>query len=293
MINVIVPIIDKSKKFDEILKKLSQQEEIKVFIGVVENLYNDLLLKVGESDNISIIKFSNGSRREEIVNALQNHIQGGSIMIMRRPIKIDEFNKFISSKKDVVTCRRDLDRFKGFIFLLWQKILRFFLGLRLYDGDPSVIYINADISSVTAASGNLSFATRANRWRGIEQDVVTVSGKEKVKSEYDKKDIAVYSIVSALLLIAAVTVTTCVSVFTNVSIIVGILLISLDLVCVAIAFILLVIMLFNLLVGKKMFKSAMEIHTENEFVDEDEENNINEDEQIEEQTIDFNEKEEL
>ena len=60
MINVIVPIIDKSKKFDDILKKLSGLEDISVFVGVVEDLYNDFILKVGESDNIEIIKVQKG-----------------------------------------------------------------------------------------------------------------------------------------------------------------------------------------------------------------------------------------
>ena len=286
MINVIVPIIDKSKKFDDILKKLSGLEDISVFVGVVEDLYNDFILKVGESDNIEIIKFQKGSRREEIINALQNHVLSGSIMVMRRPITFEEFNKFITSKKDVVTCRREMNKFQAFIFVLWQRILKFFLGLRIYDGDPSVIYVNADISSVTAASVNLSFSTRANRWRGIEQDVVNVKG-DNVKFEYDKKDIIIYSVVAALLFITAITVTTCVSVFVNVGIITGILLISLDLICISVAFILFVIMLFNLVVGKKMFRTAIELHFESEMSvnDEDEvdeEDNVSNENDVEE-----------
>ena len=193
-----------------------------------------------------------------MINSLQKYIGAGSVLIMRKPITVDEFNKFVVSKKDVVTCRREGNKLQYFMFKVWQKLLKFFLGLKEYKGDPSVIYLGDEISAVMSASGNLSFSSRVNRWKGIEQSTVPMSSG-KVMSEYDKKDIFLYSIVSILAVVIGVVVTTCVSVFTNVTVMIGLLLVCLDVICAAVGLIMFIILLFNLSVGKKVVKDAVEI----------------------------------
>ncbi len=256
MVNVLVPIVDKKYDFSEILKKIGMMSEVNVFVGVNEDIYNDVVTQIGQGDNINYFKFANQTSRESIINYLQRFIGKGGTMIMRKPISLDEFNKFLLNGKDVVTCKRELTSTKSYIFKLWQKILKFFLGLNQYKGDPSVIYFGEDLSSVVSASGNLSFSSRANRWRGVEQGTVKVSGPT-VRAEVDKKDIVRLLLIMVISLVVAVTVTTLVSVLTKVSIITGLLLVCLDIICLAIIAISIIIILFNYSVGKKVFKEAI------------------------------------
>ena len=109
-----------------------------------------------------------------------------------------------------------MNNITSFIFRLWQTILKFLLGVRQYNGDTSVIYVGEEISMVMANTGNFSFSTRVNRWRGIEQGTVSVQG-ENIKPEIDLKSTIIYSIIVFISIAIGVVVTTCVSIFTNVS----------------------------------------------------------------------------
>ncbi len=273
MINVIVPIVDKNKDFNKILNEISEISDLNILVGVNEDLFFDVKTKVGESENLTLIKFPKGTKRESIINSLQTHIVAGSILVMRKPLSLDEFNKFCYSNRDITTCKRENNKFLDFIFNVWQKILKLILGLKLYEGDPSVIYMNEEISAVVAASGNLSFSSRVNRWRGIEQETVQTKA-EQVKAEYDKKDIVKYSIISALSFIIAVVATVCVAIFAQIGIFAGLLLVSLDLICLAISLIMLVLLIFNITVGKKNFAHAIELNEH--FIIEEDDNYENE-----------------
>lgn len=291
MVNVIIPIVNKNVKFNSIITKLIDEPEINILVGINEDIYQSVVGDVGFGENIQYIKFKSGSKREAVINSLQKYIGAGSVLIMRKPITLDEFNKFVVSKKDVVTCRRDGNKLQYFMFKVWQKLLKFFLGLTEYKGDPSVIYLGDEISAVMSASGNLSFSSRVNRWKGIEQCTVPMSSG-KVRSEYDRKDIFLYSIVSILAVVIGVVVTTCVSVFTNVTVMIGLLLVCLDVICAAVGLIMFIILLFNLSVGKKVVKDAVEI-IEYKNDDEYEEDDTDVDENDEDQNLTDETEEEL
>ena len=280
MVNVVVPITNNAKRYKKILSSLSRANNVVVLVGVVSNQINELNFL--DSENIYIIEFQDGSKMEEIINGLQKYISVGSIMIMRKPISENEFNSFVNNNKDVVTCRRNLSSFKAILFNFWQKILKTFLGVRLYEGDASVIYFAEDIASVILSSSNLSYNSRVDRWRGIEQGTVVVEG-ESVKTETDKKANIRNLIISLIAIAVAVSVTTVVSIFARVNLIVGLLLFCLDFIALAIVLILLVITIFNNIVGKKQFGYALEISQNEEIDDEiDEEYEENEDVILEE-----------
>ena len=267
MVNVIIPIVDKKYNFNEILSNLANLSEVKVFIGVKEELFNSIVEVVDGVENFHVTMVNNYSTREGVINALQIHVGLGATLIMRRPIKISEFNKFVSSNKDVVTCRKILNKFQLFVFALWQHLLKFFLGLKQYDGDTSVIFLGQDLSSVISESGNLSFSTRADRWRGIEQETVLVSG-EPVKQDIDKKSLIAYLSIIFAALTVAVVVTVCLCVFVNVNIIIGLLIVCLDLICSAIILMTVVITIFNKIVGKKNVEEAALESVQYEFEEE-------------------------
>lgn len=279
MVNVVVPITNNAKRYKKILSSLSRANNVVVLVGVVSNQINELNFL--DSENIYIIEFQDGSKMEEIINGLQKYISVGSIMIMRKPISENEFNSFVNNNKDVVTCRRNLSSFKAILFNFWQKILKTFLGVRLYEGDASVIYFAEDIASVILSSSNLSYNSRVDRWRGIEQGTVVVEG-ESVKTETDKKANIRNLIISLIAIAVAVSVTTVVSIFARVNLIVGLLLFCLDFIALAIVLILLVITIFNNIVGKKQFGYALDISQNEEVDDENDEEYENEDVILEE-----------
>ena len=276
MVNVVVPITNNAKRYKKILSSLSRANNVVVLVGVVSNQINELNFL--DSENIYIIEFQDGSKMEEIINGLQKYISVGSIMIMRKPISENEFNSFVNNNKDIVTCRRNLSSFKAILFNFWQKILKTFLGVRLYEGDASVIYFAEDIASVILSSSNLSYNSRVDRWRGIEQGTVVVEG-ESVKTETDKKANIRNLIISLIAIAVAVSVTTVVSIFARVNLIVGLLLFCLDFIALAIVLILLVITIFNNIVGKKQFGYALEI-SQNEEIDDEIDEEYEENEEV-------------
>ena len=263
MLNVVIPIVTNVKGYQKLVSKLVDLEDVNVLIGITSSLKSQV--EAWSGDNVYIIEFEDGSSREAIINGLHRYIGEGSIMILRKPISIEEFNNFVRSKKDIVLCNKNYSPVKRIFFLLWQKILKLFLGLKQYEGDTSAILFSEDISSVLNDSVDLSFTSRVDRWRGLEQGFVQVQG-EAVKTDVDTKAIMKYFLIALTALIIGTVVTVCVCLFVNVSIIIGLLLDCLDIICVMVILIMIVLVIFNYSIGKKHFSSAIEI--ENEEYDE-------------------------
>lgn len=264
MINVVVPIVHNAKSYKKVLSSLVNVDNVNVLIGVVSSQMS--VLQTLEGDNIYYVEFKDGSNREAIINSLQKYIGDGALLIMRKPILPNELSEFLNTDKDVVVCKRNMSTVKNLFFQLWQKILRLCLGVRLYEGDTSVIYLGEDIATVISGTRNLSYSTRVDRWRGLVHGSVIVQG-EPVKTDKDIKLNIKYALIALLAIIIGVVVTVVVSLYARVNIIVGLLLFCLDVICLATALILLVMIIFNNTVGKKNFGYAEEI-----LNDEDDDN---------------------
>lgn len=259
MLNVVVPIVNNSKRYVKLLTSLSNVNGVNVFVGYVTSQKNDLLSV--EGNNFNFIEFKDGSHREEIINSLQKYLGDGAILILRKPITVNEFNSFANTKRDIVTCRRTLTKIQSFFMGLWQKILKLCLGVKLYDGDTSAIYFGDDISSVVLNSSNLSYNSRVNRWKGVDQDTIVVEG-DKVKADKDTKTNINSMIISFIALLIGVVVTTIVSIYATVNIIVGLLLFCLDVICLSVILIFAIMTIFNNIVGKKQYGYAVEVMDE-------------------------------
>lgn len=259
MLNVVVPIVNNSKRYVKLLTSLSNVNGVNVFVGYVTSQKNDLLSV--EGNNFNFIEFKDGSHREEIINSLQKYLGEGAILILRKPITVNEFNSFANTKRDIVTCRRTLTKIQSFFMGLWQKILKLCLGVKLYDGDTSAIYFGDDISSVVLNSSNLSYNSRVNRWKGVDQDTIVVEG-DKVKADKDTKTNINSMIISLIALLIGVVVTTIVSIYATVNIIVGLLLFCLDVICLSVILIFAIMTIFNNIVGKKQYGYAVEVMDE-------------------------------
>lgn len=256
MINILIPITQNAKGYKKIIADLSSNEEAEIFIGVISSQKN--ALQYPNRDNIHVIEYDNAAKREEIINSMQKYIQVGELFIIRKPITYNEFKDFLKNDRDIVVCKTNLSPIKKFFFMIWQKILRLCLGVRLYDGDTSAIYFGEDLAAVLAQSNNLSYSSRVDRWRGVDQGSVIVEG-EPVKTEVDKKENIKYLLFGLLALILGAAVTTVVAIFARVNVIIGLFLFCLDAICLAVFLLLLVVIIFNTVVGKKKFSSALEL----------------------------------
>lgn len=260
MINIIVPIIEKYKdKYNKLLSKLVEQEDVNICVGIEEKNLNEIS-QFQEEINISVTTFENNSSQEGMINRLHSYVKGGAIMVLRKPISYEEFIRFANCQQEIATCKIHRSKIKNFIFSIWQAMLKIFLGIKEYEGDSSVIVINEDISTVVGESGNLSFASRANRWRGIEQTTIEVKS-DPVKKELDKKSILKYSLLAIFSLLLGVILTTVLCLTVKISVIIGLLLVCLDLICVAITFLTIIITVFNARVGKKHIEEAREVNS--------------------------------
>lgn len=260
MLNVLIPIVSNVKAYQKLLSALNSADNLNVLVGITSSLKSQLT-SIGE--NVYVIEYEDGSSRESIINGLQKYLEEGAVMILRKPITIEEFNNFIRTKKDVVVCKKNEGKVKQFITFIWQKLLKLFLGIKLYEGDTSVILFGEDVSSIFSGINDLSFSSRVDRWKGLEQGVVEVKGSA-VKTEIDKMAVIKYMIIALISLLISVVVTTCVSLFVPMSIIIGLLLFCLDIISLTIICIMVVLILFNFSVGKKHFQNAIEISDEEE-----------------------------
>lgn len=257
MINIVIPVSDKDKeKFQSLLSRINGEDEIKVFVAV-ENKNHNFANFFEDSDNIFFAKFQDGTKKEEMINALQKYIKGGSILVLRKPISLEELNKFITCKHDLATCRVVRSKIKAYFFNLWQSILKLFLGVKEYDGDTSAVYLSEDISAVIGESGNLSYSSRVNRWRGVEQTTIEVKGQPAEK-EIDRKSIIKGSILASVLMLVAVAVTVALSLTVKISVIIGLLIVCLDLICLAITILTIITTIFNSRVGQKKINQVIE-----------------------------------
>ena len=230
MINIIVPIIDKNKdKYLSLLSRIDGLEDINVYVGIEEKNIGQIA-NFEDSENIFVTTFENDSKMEGMINSLHHYIGVGATLVLRKPITIEELEKFINCRRDVATCKVERSKVKSFIFYIWQSILRFFLGIKEYEGDTSVVYLN-------------------------EQTIIDVKGGT-VKKEIDKKSVIKFSLIAIFSLLVGIIVTTVVCLTIKVSVIVGLLLICLDIICLSISLLTIIMLVFNSRIGVKHVEEA-------------------------------------
>lgn len=254
MINVLVPITTYSKKYKDVLLELSDREDINLLVGVTNKIKDEFsYLKSGY-----VHIYDDSFDKESILNALFNKVDDGALVIMRQPITAQEFDRLVTKGEHVVTCKKERNRVKSFFFKLWQKILKLFIGVNLYMGDTSVVYFSETLLPVLIESGNLSYASRVDRWIGVEKATEEIKCQSE-KYEPEAKSILRYSIYADICILIACFVTTFVCIFADVGIVLGLLLFGINAICLAITLISVILIVFNFQVGKKNVDVAVEI----------------------------------
>lgn len=254
MIDVLIPLVDKPQEFIKSIESIAGFSEVNIIVGTTSELAKQYDF---DYPNVTMQIFKNGSKREEILNALQKFIMNANVFIARKPFTREEFENFVSADANIVSCERVQGNIATRFFKkLWSKIIRYVFGVKFFMGDTSLMFFNENMGSILDKVNNLSYSTRVSRWRGIKQQTIKTS-YPPVKAESDPKSNLMLILFSILSILIAVVVTTLVAIFTKPIVLVIILLVCLCMVCLSVSSFLILTYLFNLMIGKRDFIDAV------------------------------------
>ncbi len=254
MINIVVPIIDKPEEYSNTLQALSLRDDVRIIVGVREELESKLNLP----SSVVLKVYRNQSQKEEIINSLKTYLSNGRVVICRRPFTKKEFDNIVASDAQITYFQgKRKSGIKDFFKNLISSIVKFLFGVNFFDGDISLIGFDEDMGEVLANVNSLSYATRVDRWRGVEHKKVE-SEKEPVEIEGNKSSNIKLTIFSILSFIVPVIVTIIVAIFAPVGFVVGMLLFCCCLLGVVGSLLMLCTLYFNNRVGKRYFEDAQE-----------------------------------
>lgn len=253
MVNVLIPITDKENDYSRLIAEISFYENINIIVGMTEEINK----KIIREENVKYMVYKNGANKEEILNSISKFVLAGKLLILRKPISKKEFNKIIFTNEKILLAKsKPQNKFISFFKKVWHKIVKLLFGVAFYEGDTSVIMFDENLAEVLLQTGNVSYNTRVNRWRGITESSLEIENNSSVKYPVDKKQNIIYSVVIACLLAIVVIVTTLVCLFVNLNFILGLFIVCLDIICIFVSLLLLFMMLFNNKVGQKNIGNA-------------------------------------
>ena len=253
MINVLIPITENLQDYSKMITSISMYSDVNIIVGITESLNE----KVVKEDNVNYFVFENAANKEEILNALGKFVLAGKILILKKPLSKKDFEKVIFTKEKIVVQKiQPKNRFVAFFTKIWHAIVKLFFGVAFYEGDTSVIMFNEDLADVLIQTGNISYNSRVNRWRGITEQTIDLDDKNKVGYPVDKKQNLIYSVMVGVLIAFAVLFTTLISIFVNINFIIGLLIVCVDILCIFTSILLIMMMIFNNKVGKKNVEQA-------------------------------------
>lgn len=215
MINIIVPITEKPEKFEEFLQnvKKAHAKDIKIFVGITKKLSKDLKI---DKEFAEIHVFADGSNVEQMINSLHAcKLKKGKIMVVRRPLTEEEFERLISSEKDIAVLKRKrkpfAQKFKRMISALVRKFFAF-----TYFEDISAICYKENLFNLLSVCANFSMATRINRYVGLEIEEIETEEKQ-VKKIYSKAKNALKLVIGTLFFLASIAGVVCISIFCQIN----------------------------------------------------------------------------
>lgn len=256
MIDVLIPIVKDPDTFLRSMEELKERKDVRFIVGITSSVAKSANFDL---PNMIIKIYRDGSKREEIINALQSSLQGDKTFIARKPFTKEEFEKFTSSKADIVICQKHKQNaFSQFFVRLWTLMIKYIFGVKFFAGDTSLIYFNSELGEVLTRVTDLSYSTRVDRWKGIKQEIIP-STSAPAKIDRDTKRNLLLLLYAFIALAVAVTVTTVVAIFTKVNVVTALFLVCLDCISLSVAFLLLMSFLFNQKIGKKRYLKALEV----------------------------------
>lgn len=182
MINVIVPLVEKPQEYLSMISEISKNRDCVIYVGVL-NKFKDLLFP----KNVIVKYYKDNSGKEEIINSLHSiKKEVGKILVIRRPLKNEEFTALISSKGDICYLKKPKSRFSRWWANIWKKLIKKIFAFYYFE-DISAILFQENIFNLINSLTNLSYITRIDRFVGLKQEEVA-SVKRSPKRDYDKFD---------------------------------------------------------------------------------------------------------
>lgn len=268
MINVIIPIVENPKAYTEIITQLSLKRGLQIIVGITETLSKEVDFNFS---NVVQTIYKDGSRKEEIINSSQKYLVEGELVIARRPFSLKEFNALFSSPASITFVKgKPTNKITTFFKNLCYSLVKLIFGVRLFEGDSSLIRFDEDLTLVLSQAENFSYSTRIDRWKGVAKQAIDVESLTSTKNEVNKKSSIMLLIYSLLSIATGAVVTTCVLLFARLSIIIGLLIVCLDVLCLMTAFFCLVSLAFNNKIGQKNFGFAIPVENEKLIIKNDE-----------------------
>ena len=215
MTNIIVPIVEDVKKFEEFVKKIARKEN-KVFVGIRASLAKDFALK---SKFVEMHIFDDKSKKEEIINALHScKKEKGKLLIVRRPLLESEFTALTKSTKDIAILKAKTGNFaqkmKNFVKSIINKIFAF-----SYFDDISAICYGESMFELLSVCQDLSMASRVNKYVGVEIDEIETEQKS-VKKDYNKCKAVLNLLAGILFFLASLAGGICICIFTTLQVLI-------------------------------------------------------------------------
>lgn len=181
MTNIIFPVTENFEENAKYVKSLKISANI--LVGVTEEGKEAFKFRKA---GMKVKVFKSGSKKEEMINSLQQLLEEGATIILRKQLSHDELLKFLTSKTDITVCdQKKRNKFCEFFFNIWKKIIRLLFDFSFFDGDVSAVGFSEEISKVILNISNLSYASRVNRWKGVTVGYVKTSSPP-AKKEYSR-----------------------------------------------------------------------------------------------------------
>lgn len=208
MINILVPIVENPEDYANFLEK-RKGKGYKIFVGIKNDLAANFKPK---SKNIQIIKFSNRSKKEEIINSLHScNLEPGKILVVRRVLTEEEFISIEKSEADVVSLKGKRNRFSSFFKKLLDKIVRKVFAFN-YFKDISAICYGEKMFQLLSVCQNLSLASRIDKYVGVQVEEIETQNSPAKKDYCTWKNILMFTL-ATFLLIASIAGAVCLFVF--------------------------------------------------------------------------------
>ncbi len=215
MINLLVPITENVEKFECFIKNVKDKldKDINILVAITKKLSKTLKI---EKNVASVSVYADGSNVEQMINSLHSSkLKKGKIMVARRPLTDEEFEKLSTSEKDIAVLKRKRSKFVTKFKNLMTRLIKKFFAFTYFE-DISAICYKENIFNLLSVCGNFSMATRVNRYVGLEIEEVETHEKQ-VKKIYSRTKNILKLFAGALFLTACVAGIVCISIFCKIN----------------------------------------------------------------------------
>ena len=147
-----------------------------------------------------------------MINSLHSlKLKKGRIMVVRRPLTQDEFERLSTSEKDIAVLKRKRGKLVAKIKKMIEKIIKKFFSFTYFE-DISAICYKENLFYLLSVCGNFSMATRVNRYVGIEIEEIETQEKQ-VRKIYSRTKNFLKLLVGTLFFLGCVAGIVCMCIF--------------------------------------------------------------------------------